>query len=173
MANTDNPHGLRPLGRTFEGAQPRVMEFSKDAAQATAIFQHDAVSLEADGNLAPGGTPGTTRYHGVALHHGAALTLTTHLVDVSPSSVFEAQDNAVSAGIVAASIGLLANLELNAGSATTLLSGHEINETGIAVTATLDVKLIQLFNVQGNAFGPNARIEVLINKHFFREGAGI
>jgi hypothetical protein len=46
-----------------------------------------------------------------------------------------------------------------------MLSGHELDESTWDVTATLDVKLLKLLNVPGNAFGPNARVEVMFNKH--------
>jgi len=173
MANVDNPHGLRTLGRTFEGGCPRVMQFSKDAAEAVIIYVNDVVSLEADGNLTAGGTPGTTRFHGVSLNHGAVSTLTNHLVIVSPSAMYEAQDNNDTDGFAAADMGLNCNLEFNAGNTASLLSGHEIDESSVQTTNTLDVKLIQLLQVQGNAFGANGRIELVINKHFYREGAGI
>ncbi len=174
MANVDNPHGLCPLMRTLDGGEPVVRQFSKDAAQATAIFIHDVVNRATDANIDPGGTPGTTLYTGVALNGGAALTLTKHLVIISPSAVFEAQDNNATDGLVEADMGLNANLELNAGSATTGISGHEINETGINTTATLDVHLLKKLEVPENAYGANVRVEVVFNKHRMAHGvAGV
>lgn len=175
MANVDNPHGFRPLMRNLDGGEPRIEEYDKDASEATAIFPFDIVSREADGNIAPGGTPGTTRYQGVALEYGAAATATKHLVIESPNAVFEAQDNADTDGIAAADLGLNANAEFNAGNLTKQQSGHEIDESSAAATATLDLKLLRLLKTPDadNDFGANARIEVVINKHILREGAGI
>ena len=173
MANTDNPHGLQPLGRTALGGEGVLDEFDKDVGEATAIFRHDVVSQEADGSFVAGGTPGTTRFHGVSLNHGAALKATTHLVLISPFQLYSAQDNAAVDGFALADRGLNANFEFNAGDATTKKSGHEINETGAAVTGTLDCKLIRLLKAQGNAYGANGDWEITINKHFFAEGAGV
>jgi hypothetical protein len=166
VANVDNPHGLKPLMRTLEGGCPVVQQFDKDASEGTAIFQWDAVNREADGNIeAASATPGTTTFSGVSLNHGAASTLTSHSVIVSPSAVFECQDNADTDGFDAADMGLNVNLELNAGSATTKLSGHELDESTVQTTDTLDMHMLALLNVPDNAAGAHTRVEVIFNKH--------
>lgn len=175
MANVDRPHGFRPLGRTIDGGPCVVREFTKDAAEGSAIFIWDLVNRENDANIeAASATPGTTRYLGVSLNYGAASTLTTHLIVISPEALFEGQDNNDTDGIAAADLGLNANAELNAGSTTTLVSGHEIDESTAATTATLDLKLLALLDVPDNAHGSFARIEVLISKHALnKEVAGV
>lgn len=166
MANRDNPHGLRPLMRTLSGGVPFTQEFDKDASEGTAIFQWDAVNREADGNIeAASATPGTTLYSGVSLNYGAASTLTKHIVIAAPDAVFEAQDNADTDGFAAADMGLNVNLELNAGSASTRLSGHELDESTVDTTNSLDMKLLQLLTVPDNAHGAWGRYEVVFNKH--------
>ncbi len=166
MANRDNPHGLTPLGRTNGGGPFQVQYFQKDASEAAAIFIGDAVNREDDGFIeANSATPGTTFYSGVSLNYGAAATLTGHLVVISPGALYEAQDNNASAGIVFADLGLNANLQLNAGSATTKISGHEINETPKDVTASLDVHLVKKYDVPDNAYGPWCRVEIYFNTH--------
>jgi hypothetical protein len=57
------------------------------------------------------------------------------------------------------------NLELNAGSALTQLSGHELDESTAATTNTLDVKLLRLFGSPDNAYGAYGRYEIVFNKH--------
>ena len=84
---------------------------------------------------------------------------------VSPDCLYEAQDNADTDGFAAADLGLNVNLELNAGSSTTKISGHELDESTVDVTASLDVHMIELFNVPDNAHGSHARIVVMFNKH--------
>lgn len=165
MANRDNPHGLHSLGRTLAGGMPYVEQLLKAVGYGTAIFIGDAVNRVADGSIEASATPGTTNYSGVALNHGAASTATDHLVITSADALYEAQDNAATDGIAAADLGLNANLQLNAGSATTQLSGHEINETGADVTDTLDVHLLRLYAAPDNAHGAWARIEIVFNKH--------
>jgi len=164
MANTDNPHGLRPIG-TIHGGGFEVEEFNKVVGYGTAIFMFDAVNRVADGSIEASATPGTTNYSGVSLNFGAALKATPHLVLTDPSVIYEAQDNNATDGIAAADLGLNANLQLNAGNTTTEQSGHEINETGADVTATLDVHLRKLFGAVDNAHGAWARIEITFNKH--------
>ncbi len=170
MANRDNPHGLRPLGRTLGGGVPWIEQLSKVVGY-TGIFVWDAVNRVADGSIEASATPGTTEYTGVSLTYGKTLTATDHLVMTSPDALFEAQDNAATDGIAAADLGLNANLELNAGSTTTEISGHEINETGADVTDTLDVHLLRLFAAPDNAHGAHARIEIVFNRH--RLGIGM
>lgn len=166
MANVDNPHGLRTLGRTLSGGCPYIQWFQKDASEAAAIFAQDAVNREADGNIeANSATPGTTLYSGVSLNHGAASTLTNHAVIVSPDAVYEAQDNNDTDGFAAVDLGLNVNIELNAGSSTTLLSGHELDESTANTTSTLDLHMLALLNVPDNAYGSFSRIEVVFNKH--------
>lgn len=165
MANVDAPHGLRPLYH-FQGAPWGANEYDKDSGEATAIFIGDAVNREADGNIeAASATPGTTRYSGVSLNHGGASLATKHLVIDDPMMVFEAQDNNDTDGFAEVDMGLLVNLELNAGNATTLLSGHELDESTVNTTATLDAKMLRKLNVPDNAYGAFCRVEVLINKH--------
>lgn len=172
MANVDNPHGLRPLMRTLDGGFPMIREFSKDASEGTAIFINDAVNREDDGNIeAASATPGTTLYTGVSLNYGAASTLTKHLVIISPGAIYEAQDNNDTDGFVAADMGLNANIELNAGSATTLISGHEIDESTINTTNSLDLHLWELLDVPDNEAGAHCRVVVTFNKH--RLAAGV
>lgn len=166
MANVDNPHGLSPLGRTLAGGLPTIESFVKAVGFGTALFIGDAVARAADGSIDKTITPGTTLYSGVNLNWGAASTATDHLVVTSPDALFEAQDNNSTDGFAAADMGLNANLELNAGSATTLLSGHEINESTINTTNSLDVHLLRLLGNPGNAYGTGwGRFEIVFNKH--------
>lgn len=173
MANIDNPNGLVPLMRGYDGGAPALRTYTKDAGEGTAIFRHDVVEREADGNIAPGGTPGTTRFLGVALNYGAASTETEHQVITSPDEIYVVQDNNDVDGIAAVDLGANANLEFGSGSATTKQSGHELDESTINTTASLDLKILAKHAVPGNDFGANCRVEVVINKHLFREGAGV
>ena len=166
MSNVDNPHGLRPLGWNLGGGPPIIQYFDKDASEGAAIFMFDAVNREADGNIeANSATPGTTNYSGVSLNHGAASTLTSHAVIISPDALYEAQDNADSDGFDAADMGLNVNLELNAGSSTTKQSGHELDESTLNTTDTLDVHVLALLAIPDNAYGSHGRFEIVFNKH--------
>lgn len=171
MANNNSPHGLKPLGFSLSGAPCIVETMTALAAYATAIFAYDAVNQVGAGALQASATPGTTAYSGVSLDFGPASTLRDHIVMVTPDALYEAQDDGSTAGITAALIGQNANLVLTAGNLATGISKHQINATGVAGTATLDVKLLRLLNVPDNAFGVNARVEIAFNKH--RMGLGV
>ena len=167
MANVDNPHGLTPLCRTTDGGEVRVEEYTKDSSGGN-IFIHDVVTRETDGNItATGTTPGTTVWEGVTLNYSATGVAGTHLVIINPNAQYVAQDNNDSEGFVTADQGLNANIELNAGSSTSFISGHEIDESTWNTTNTLDVKLHGLWPNPNNAYGPNADIIVSINKSRF------
>ncbi len=171
MANVDNPHGLRYLRR--QGGGPFLTDvMTKLAAFGTAIFKQDAV-IEKAGSSVSGkvvepwasATPGTTFASGVAMTYGALSTLTTHFINVDPQAIFEAQDNNDTDGFTAANEGLNVNIEAGAGSTTNKISGHELDESTIAVTAALDCKILGLYRAQDNAYGSWARIEVIFNQH--------
>lgn len=168
MPNVNNPHGLRPIMRNFDGGPSEAREFNKTAAIGTAIFRNDAVCVVTGGNIQPGRA---TAFMGVSLDYGKASTLTSHRVIASPTAIFEAQDNNSTDGIAAADLGKNANLSTAvAGSATLLISGHQIDEASVATTNSLDVMLLNLHPVPDNDFGSNARIEVMFNRHFFAFG---
>ncbi len=174
MANNNNPHGFRPLGISFGGGPSFVLPFSKAVGLGTAIYPYDLVAQLADGSITSATasiTPGTTLLSGVALDYGALSTATEHLVVVNPDALFEAQDNAGSAGLLAADRGLNCNVIVSvAGTLLSKKSGHQIADSTKDVTATLDLHLLKLLAVPDNAYGVNARFEVVINKHRMNPG---
>jgi hypothetical protein len=178
MSNVNNPHGFRPLGWNLGGGPPVIVLMSKAAGLGTAIYPFDLVARLADGSITSATasiTPGTTLISGVALDYGALSTATDHLIMISPDALFEGQDNAGGAGILAADLQLNCNVIVSvAGTLATKKRGHQIADSTKDVTSTLDLHLLQLLNVPDNAFGPNARIVVVINKHRMNPGvAGV
>ncbi len=188
MANVNNPHGLRPLMRTLNGGNPQVFGYTKAAAygQVRSVSAYLSMTdepgtrdvVEWDCILAgvlngpPSGiTAGTTRLLGVSLNYSLASLLATMLVMDDPGALFEAQGDGSGSGsntIAAAHMGYNANLNYTgvAGAGVTRdNSGVSITESTIAVTATLDVKLRQLYGVPDNAYGIYGRVELKINKH--------
>lgn len=165
MANTSNPHGLRPLGRTLSGGFPTVESYQKASGDSQALYIFDAVSRLA-GYVSGTSTPGTTLFTGVNLNAGIASTLTDHLVMTSPDAMFEAQCSDTS---TLALMGYNANLTLNAPSVTapaagyTGISGHIVGT--LVVTAAKDVHVHRLFSQPDNAYGANSRVEVSFNRH--------
>lgn len=168
MPNVNNPHGLRPIMRNFDGGPSEAREFSKTAAVATAIFRNDAVCIVTGATIQPGRA---TAFVGVSLDYGKASTLTQHRIIASPTAIFVAQDNDAAVGLLAADLGKNANLSTAvAGNAIQGISGMQIDKASVATTNTLDLMLLNLHPVPDNDFGPNARVEVLFNRHFFAPG---
>lgn len=173
MANVNNPHGLKPLLRTEAGGAPQLEQFTKAAAYGQAIYKWDPVTLVLGvlNGPASGITPGTTRFLGVSLNFSLASTLALHQVMVSPAAIYEVQGDGSGSGgtvISAATMGFNANLNVAsvAGAGVTRdNSGVQLTESTIAVTSSLDMKVLQLLNEIGNAYGVNARVEVRFNKH--------
>lgn len=163
MANVDNPHGLSPLMRTLSGGPVVIETFSKLVGYGTAIFRNDVVIRVASGDIQA--CTASDVPSGVSLNYSAASTAADHMVVISPQALYEAQDNNDTDGIAFADLGFNADLEFNAGSATTQISGHEIDESTAGTGATLYVHLLKLLAVPDNAYGSYARIEIVFNKH--------
>lgn len=169
MANVNNPHGLRPLMRSWGGGPLEAAKLLKAVGYAAALFRWDPVTQLAGylNGPASGITPGTTYYRGVTLNPGAASTATEHQVIVNPWALFDVQeDNSGAANVVQAKMNYNANLTTTAGGTPTADNSNvALSGTSIAVTATLDVRITALLEAEDNALGAYARLEVRFNKH--------
>lgn len=169
--NVDSPNGFQ-YSSLFQGHPPLIEIFEKQVGYGTAIFQCDVVKQIAGVsgfNKAPieaFGTPGTLIPLGVSQNYGAVSTRTRHSVIVDPMARYHAQDDGDTDGLVAADMGLNALVSLGAGSTQTGFSGHEIDEAGIATSATAtDLHLLGLFPMIGNDFGSShVRVIVTFNR---------
>lgn len=162
MGNINNPHGLTWLGTSLGGGPCRMQDFNKVVGYGSAIFRGDAVNRVAGGALQVSITPGTTLILGVTFNYSPTLTAAVHSVMVTPDALYEIQSGAT--GVVTANLGLNANLSLGAGSATTKMSGHIIDDSAINTTATDDLHILNFFDDRINVSGPYSRVEVVINK---------
>lgn len=187
MANNNWPHGFRPLMMDTAGAPVGVREYAKPAADTNAIYTWDFVrkvassqTVEAQLIPSPGcqtanvGTPGTALILGSSLNAGAASKATWHTVVDDPYAVFEAQCSGATSITVAADVGFNANILNTAQTNGTLLSAMQVDSSTLAVTAGLDLRILDLSRSLQNAEGANAIVEVLILKHAYAQGsAGI
>lgn len=176
MSNENRPHGFGVLRRRGGGPLETAV-FNKLVGFGTGIFKGDVV-MQVAGDatfgpvIQPGlTTPGTTQPSGIALNWAAASLASQHWVYTDPDVIFEGQDNNTANGFTADNEGLNASLSAGAGSATTHLSGHVVDEVTIATTASSDFHALGLFHHPMNAYGPNARIELCFNHH--RLGMGV
>jgi len=170
MANVNAPFGFRPTMRTASGASGRMIAAHKLVGYATALFMNDCVTHAANGiNNSPAIdaniTPGTTPILGVNLNYGAASVATYHtIVLAAAGALFLVQGDGTGASfLVAANLSKNANIALTAGSTTLLTSKHQLSETSLATTNTLDLRVRKLWDSPDNALGQYARVEVTFN----------
>ena len=183
MANADAAFGFVPV-RHMSGNAPRANKYTIATGLAENIFTGDLCIIIATGFI----TPHTaTEVNNIGVFAGVSYTASdgsyvyseywptgTAATDIvayvydDPYTVFKAQ----SAGTTAqTNIGNCCDVVAGAGSTTTGQSGFELSGTMAAGTASC--KIVSLYDAPENAFGANAVMEVLINEHILKDGAGI
>ncbi|HEY3885068.1 MAG TPA: hypothetical protein VGL62_07665 [Vicinamibacterales bacterium] len=184
MANPGNAYcfGFRPIVR--QGGSPfSLTEYGKAAADTHAIYAFDLVGKITGGTPFPmpenpaynlpsvqdGSqlTPGTSLWLGASLAYGAASTGTVHPVADEIDCVFLARAYGTTGVTSATGAGLNANVKLVAGSSTTKMSLSGLDDSGIATTSSLDLRILKIATIVPNIEGVNAMVEVTINKHQF------
>ena len=182
MANKDRPRGAYPTRNVGGGTSFATNEYSVDAS-AGAIYPGDFVILEADGSAAPA-TAGTGtallgvcqgvvgRYDDLSKRYLPASTAGTISVFDDPYTMFSVQEVSGGTPLALTDVGNNVPIVAGAGSTSTSLSGHEINNAG-EVATTEQIRLVRLLPVEGNAVGEHADWEVLINEHQYKEAAGV
>ena len=197
MANVDRPAGLVPVqylnGAPWNGGGRVYCIPETDDTNAYAIGDPLVLAGGADSNgvptvtLATAGTgnqvlgpmvsgAGALSYgssYGVPQDSPIVIPATKSrnyyiLVCDDPNVIFEIQEVSGGTALTAAEVGLNANLV--AGTNNGYISGWEVNNSGETTTATLQLKLLGLAQVSGNAFGEHAKWWVLINNHCYRVG---
>lgn len=193
MANVDAPFGLLPKkhlnGNPWNGG---TMRCYVSASYATALFVGDPVVLDPTNTnrattvrcptvIAATGTTGTYIFgvitsfepnpDNLSLKHRLLSTARYCNVCVDPDVIYWIQDNADSA-MTKADIGGNCDLEMNAGSAITGLSGVELNSDTQAETAALPILILGVADVEDNGFDGSTDThiiwEVMINMHQLR-----
>ena len=183
MANVDAAFGFVPV-RHMSGNVPRANKYTIATGLAENIFTGDLCIIISTGYI----TPHTaTEVNNIGVFAGCSYTASdgsyvysqywptgtsaTNIIAYvydDPYIVYRVQ----SAGTTAqTNIGNCADVVAGAGSTTTGQSGFEISGTMAAGTATC--KILGLWESPDNAFGANAIMEVLINEHILKDGAGI
>jgi|TARA_B110000285_G_C15081056_1_gene593527 hypothetical protein len=183
MANADAAFGFVPT-RHMSGNAPRTNKYTCASELAENIFKGDLCIIIATGLI----TPHTaTEVNNIGVFDGCSYTASdgsyvyseywptgTTATDIilyiydDPYTVFKVQ----SAGTTAqTNIGNCADVVAGAGSTITGQSGFELSGTMAAGTATC--KIMALYDAPENTFGANAVMEVLINEHILKDGAGI
>ena len=195
MANVDAAFGLKPIrhvsGAPYNGA---TRPYYVSASYATALFIGDPVikvssgsnaatiTVPGIGEMPPGtlpaievgaaGGPFTGVIVGFAAVDGSlntikspASTEAVAFVADDHDLIFTIQEVSGGTALAAADVGLNASVVAGAGSAATGHSGYELDNSTENTTAGLELKIIALHNVTGNAIGEHAVWEVKINDH--------
>jgi hypothetical protein len=156
--------------RNFTGGPGRIVPCHKLVGYGTALFVHDLVTAVASGvrnttAISAAITPGTTVIFGVNLNHGAVSTLTDHSVVLGAGgAVFVAQCDGSGSDLTVAVLNQNANVAMTAGDAGTKRSKHQISETSIASTNTLDMRILKLWEAPDNLAAEYARVECRVNR---------
>ena len=191
MANVDAAYGLRPIrhlnGNPWNGVTQRCLIeddydqalFIGDPVIVTGTAGYDDTSGLPVINIASAGD--TNRIYGVIVSfdpdptnlerkHHAAKTAGYANVCIDPDVVFTVQDDG-GAVLDGGSISANAVLASGTGSTVTGLSGWELAAaTTPAADASYQLLILQVHQVEGNAFGVNCEWEVLITNHVLRGG---
>jgi len=183
MANVDKAFGLRPLGNLSASGSQKQYGYEIADNQAGAIYQGDLVTLKdgyilqfdpASHSAAVGvfngcnyidpttGKPTWSNYYpgSVNITQGK---ITAEVID-DPNQLFIIQNDGTS---TAADYGNNADIVVGTGSTTTGVSANELDTSSIATTAALNLKIVGLWDVPGNAVGANAVVVVKINEHLY------
>lgn len=183
MANTDRASGFRPVAHRNGGSYNGAFRlYSMPTGDGTAVYIGDFVKLAgtgqtingrvysdvaraATGDVVTGAVIGVIPVTRESLIYRAASTQRLVMVADDPDLLFEAQEGSSGTAFTADDIGLNCDFVVAAGSATTGLSGSQLNNATEATTNTLDLQLVAFLNREDNAIGSSARWLVRINRH--------
>lgn len=192
MANTDAPKGAVPIkhldGSPWNGA---LNEYLIASAYNTTIYFGDFVKMTATGKieLAAAGNTILGVFQGVNYRNSSgevvfskywpASTATFNSEDAKalvvdqPDVIFEMQQDSDTDTPSQADIGTNADfIATHTGSTLTGLSKEEV-DTSTCTTATANLRILRFVPKPGNAVGAYAKVEVLINEHFYKTTTGI
>jgi len=176
------PFGFRALGVGLHGGPGRLKQYAQPASDTHQIFKFDLVTLVAGSSVSDTGypalnlpniqsysqaTPGTTPILGATLNGNLASTLGYLMVYDDPDQLFVAMlANDGPTNFSVASYGTKnANVKNTAAAAGSLYSAMAIEDTTLATTNTLDLKINGALSQPPNIEGNFTILEVKINRH--------
>ena len=183
MANIDKAFGFRPIGNLSATGAQKQYGYEIEDNQAGAIFQGDLVTivggyvvkfLPATHAAALGvfngcsyidpttGKPTFKNFYPGSVNITSGKIIADVIDDPSQLFLIQADED-----IVQADIGKNADVVGSGGSTVTGVSSMELDSSTIADTAALNLKIVGLYNVPGNALGNFAVVVVKINEHLY------
>lgn len=181
MANADRAKGATPVRHMNGSTAIPINPYDVDSSNGTAIFLGDFVAREADGNIAPAAAAGVILgvAVGVADDYGdltrrylAASTAGTVYVVDDPEIIFEVQEDDGGTALTAAAQGANVEIVAGAGSTTTGISAHELDQDSVTA-ATAQLRLLRPVPRENNTYGDNCDWEIKINEHAYTTAAGV
>ncbi len=191
MANVNAPFGLKPVRKMSSGVQNMGVEtYYVRSDYGTALYVGDPIVKTGTSNLVTflGFEPGTLATinkttagtsqpstgvivgfsvdpNGLSNQYNPASTERVAYVVNDANATFYIQDDGLTT-LAATDVGANFNFLLTtSGSATTGQSGAQLDSGSTAATATLQLTILRLANIPGNALGKNAIWEVRLNNH--------
>jgi hypothetical protein len=179
MANTDAAFGFRPINRDGSPYNGATLRCVFAAADTTAAFIGDAVTLDGsgstDGYTGVSQAATTEQVFGVvtafeanpdSLSDQYRKASTKRYCKVTPASqsYFEVQENGADDALAVADIGMNAPFVVAAGSTAYGTSGMELNAASEATTSTLDLQIVGLVDRADNLLAGtgNANKKVIV-----------
>jgi hypothetical protein len=184
MANVDAARGLQVATSPYGSIKATLYPIT--VAYGTSLFRGDPIVVAAAGT-AEIGTAGAA-IMGSALgffdvdmvpinyYVGSTATQAYVLVADDVNQEFIIQEDGDTSDLAATSVANNVNIIAGTGSSVTGESRYEIDSSSLNTTATLNLRLIRLERIQGNAYGDWAKWRVKINYHqagFGTVGAGV
>lgn len=188
MANSNSPFGLKPVryrsGAPYNGACNRYYIAS---GEANNLFIGDVVALSGTGDAF--GVPGIVRAtagagssagdgpvgvvvgfenltsDNLSRSYRPLSTAGYVLVADDPNLEYEVQEDSDASDLAVTDIGLNANIIIGTGNTYTGTSAVELDSSSVAVTATLDLRIIGIVERPNNEIGANAKWRVALNNH--------
>jgi hypothetical protein len=179
MANTDAAFGFRPINRDGSPYNGATLRCVFAAADTTAAFIGDAVTL--DGSGSTDGYTGVSQAatteqvfgvvtafeanpDGLSDQYRKASTKRYCQVAQSVGTYFEVQENGADDALAVADIGMNAPFVVAAGSTAYGTSGMELNAASEATTSTLDLQIVGLVDRADNLLAGtgNANKKVIV-----------
>jgi hypothetical protein len=191
MANTDSAFGLLPVrhlnGASWDG---RFNEYPIASTYGTDLLPGDPVKMVSGGTIerAAAGDPILGVFVGcrytAANDNGIlsrdkkywpASTVATDafgfVVD-DPGVIFQVQIDDAGTALAATDVGGNADILVTAGSTATFTSGVELDQSTITGNSA-QLRIMRLADLPNNEWGDFAKVEVLINEHFYKSTTGI
>jgi hypothetical protein len=167
MANQDTPRGAYPV-YSLTGANDlgRTIKMYVKASQT--IYNGDIVSVDATGTVVASSVDDGVIVAGVASEYKVGNASGTTEIAIYPAHWYAFCIQADSGSTPAATDRwATANHVAGSGSATTKMSGHELDSSDIGTG--IQMRIIDKLNVSGNAWGEHVDLVVVLNEHIFAD----